>query len=926
MRTGYTQLLGIALALAGFLSPFLAQSQCANNNTFWTSVGNINPGQTVTVTGTWGGEYNTFNCVNGATYVISTCNGGTWDSQLTLYNNTGGSALAFNDDFCGLQSQITWTATFNGTVRVLLDRFNCSSINSPMTMTITRNGGGGNCWDGVITGTGSVSSTTCNAGNESSLRSSPDRIYRVNIQSPGCYNFSLCGSSSSWDSYLYLTTDCPGNTSGGGTVLAQSDDACGLLSQINNVTLATGIYYITVEGFGSFDCGNFNLNISNATSIAPSAGIISAQGAFGCGSIATFSVPFQSGITYNWSSSNGSIIGGQGTNSVSIAWGNGQGTVSVIPTNSCGTQGAASSLVATCTPAPSNDDCSNAIAFTGNQQSFSNQFATGSDISSCGFNDFRDVWYSWTAPSCGQVTFSTVCGASFDTHLSLYSSCGGTQLACNDDAFDYSCNYGLTSRITANVTAGQSYLLRISGYNGAQGSGTVFMSMSTPLNASAIAGSILCNGGSTAVNVAASGGSGIYSGTGSFTANSGIFNYTVSDSYGCSVSGSLNIVEPTPLIADAVIGNPINCFGENGTILVSASGGIAPYNGTGLYEVSAGIYSYSISDANGCSATVEISLSQPDELLATAEVSELINCNGETGVINVSATGGTPDYLGTGDNIVTAGTYSFTVTDQNGCTAETTATITEPAPLLLDAGMDQLTYFGYQPEECFTSTAFVNGGEPSYTFEWTANGEVVSSAAMIVACPEESAVYNVTVTDDNGCSVSDEIWVCVVNVVCQAGNSNNFKVEMCQVPPGNPNNAHTICVDASAVPAHLAIGCSLGSCDELEQVCGAANQISTNGGSNTKSIEIKPSLAFTAMPNPTENYTTVSLTPVHQGQYSVMLTDMTGRTIAELFNGTIGEYENVSFDVLLSTLNTGVYMISVSGSNGSFDQLRVVKK
>jgi hypothetical protein len=43
------------------------------------------------------------------------------------------------------------------------------------------------------------------------------------------------------------------------------------------------------------------------------------------------------------------------------------------------------------------------------------------------------------------------------------------------------------------------------------------------------------------------------------------------------------------------------------------------------------------------------------------------------------------------------------------------------------------------------------------------------------------------------------------------------KVTICHVPPGNPSNAHTIKVDASAVPAHLAHGDSLGECPEPPQ-------------------------------------------------------------------------------------------------------------
>ena len=62
---------------------------------------------------------------SGETYTFSTC-GGSWDTQITLYNSTGGSALAYNDDAYGYQSEITWEATFTGTLWVLVDAYNCT--------------------------------------------------------------------------------------------------------------------------------------------------------------------------------------------------------------------------------------------------------------------------------------------------------------------------------------------------------------------------------------------------------------------------------------------------------------------------------------------------------------------------------------------------------------------------------------------------------------------------------------------------------------------------------------------------------------------------------------------------------------------------------------------------------------------------------
>ena len=71
---------------------------------------------------TFGGEYNTVNVISGVSYTFSTCNAG-YDTQITLINDASANVEGYNDDFCELQSQITWTATYTGVLRVLVDAF-----------------------------------------------------------------------------------------------------------------------------------------------------------------------------------------------------------------------------------------------------------------------------------------------------------------------------------------------------------------------------------------------------------------------------------------------------------------------------------------------------------------------------------------------------------------------------------------------------------------------------------------------------------------------------------------------------------------------------------------------------------------------------------------------------------------------------------
>jgi hypothetical protein len=102
------------------------KSQCPNNNQYAGNVNIICPDE-VTSLCIQGGQYITMNVIAGNTYTINTC-GATWDTQITLYN--GMTYLAYNDDFCGLQSNVNWTATYSGTLTIVLDQYFCASTTS----------------------------------------------------------------------------------------------------------------------------------------------------------------------------------------------------------------------------------------------------------------------------------------------------------------------------------------------------------------------------------------------------------------------------------------------------------------------------------------------------------------------------------------------------------------------------------------------------------------------------------------------------------------------------------------------------------------------------------------------------------------------------------------------------------------------------
>ena len=133
-------------------------------------------------------------------------------------------------------------------------------------------------------------------------------------------------------------------------------------------------------------------------------------------------------------------------------------------------------------PPPANDDCGSAEAvvvdgtYPGNST-----LATNEGSASCGTStSAKDVWYSFTAPHDGEFSFSTCDAVGFDTVMSLWDACGGSELVCDDDT-DFTCGAsGLRSELHYLMGSGQSVLIRVSGYNGASGAFVLHVGEITP--------------------------------------------------------------------------------------------------------------------------------------------------------------------------------------------------------------------------------------------------------------------------------------------------------------------------------------------------------------------------------------------------------------------------------------------------------------
>ncbi|GAB4253056.1 MAG: hypothetical protein Kow0027_18110 [Saprospiraceae bacterium] len=215
------------------------------------------------------------------------------------------------------------------------------------------------------------------------------------------------------------------------------------------------------------------------------------------------------------------------------------------------------------------------------------------------------------------------------------------------------------------------------------------------------------------------------------------------------------------------------CPGDaNGEIHVQPIGGIGPYTygwkppiltGSDPTGLAAGTYNLTVTDANGQTANTTIVLTDPDSLLLNLEPHDLACHADQSGYIVVNASGGTGDYSYTwsdstvqGPNPIylSAGLYSVTVTDQNGCTVVDSTELSEPPPLELSLSFSPFI----SSQTLGSATAEVSGGTPPYSYLWS------DSLAQTTATAEEllAGTYTVTVTDANGCPIVDSVEVKMV--------------------------------------------------------------------------------------------------------------------------------------------------------------------
>lgn len=302
-----------------------------------------------------------------------------------------------------------------------------------------------------------------------------------------------------------------------------------------------------------------------------------------------------------------------------------------------------------------------------------------------------------------------------------------------------------------------------------------------PLVANATATDATCGNPDGTVTITGTGGTGTYTyelvgegtnGTGNFTnlaANT--YNAVVHDDNGCSDTIPVTVNNfGAPTINSTTFTDPTCNLACDGTITVNATGGTAPlqYDVGGAQQASnvftglcAGQYTITVTDANGCVATDQVTLTDPPLVSFTTTQVDLTCFQDGTGEITITAQGGSGNFEYSIDNGITflpnnvfsnlaAGTYDIVVQDIPGnCQATGQVIITEPTELTFQFSAFDATCNGICDGYAIVipQGGTVVGG---YTYNWSNGIAGPTSAQASNLC---TGTYSLTVTDDNGCFV-----------------------------------------------------------------------------------------------------------------------------------------------------------------------------
>ncbi len=713
-----------------------------------------------------------------------------------------------------------------------------------------------------------------------------------------------------------------------------------------NTGLAAGVYTVTITDATGTCSGTATVTINQpSTALTTSLSSNTAVACFG-NSTGSFVVTASGGTgPYQFNRGTGTQTNGTFNGLTASVY-----TVTVTDANGCNTTRAVtvsqpSAALNSNISTQTNISCFGAatgsftIAATGGTSPY--QFNRGTGNQSSGtFNGLTAGTYNITitdANGCNTTRSVTISQPASGINPSISTQSNPTCNGGNNGSFTLSATGGTTpyqfnrgtgnqpTGVFTNLTAG-TYNVTITDFSGCTTVQSVSLTQPNATNTNISSQTnVTCNSGNNgSLTISASGvapfqyniGAGNQS-TGIFNnLSAGIYSIIVTDANGCTVSRGATITQPSTAVSSNVTAQTnIACFaGSTGSFTILANGGTAPYQynrGTGTQSsgvfngLTAGSYNVTVTDANGCNTTQNVSLSQPTSALsATIGNQANISCFGQTnGTIQVNANGGTAPYqynrgignqFSNGFNGLAAATYTITVTDANNCQATTSAQITQPSSALgLTASSTGVSCAGNDG----TATATAAGGTSNYTFNWS-NGLNGANIAGINA-----GLLNVTVTDANGCTASTNTIVPNNCVPCSVTFSSSTTNTSCATAC---NGTATLTANNGTAPYSFLWQDNTNAATRSNLCAGGYNVtvVDANGCTTTNNVAVNADAGITA----TSAAVDVACFGAATGSASIIQT-----------NGVLPlsyAWSNGNSSAIINGLTAGSYSVIITDANG----------
>jgi gliding motility-associated-like protein len=408
-----------------------------------------------------------------------------------------------------------------------------------------------------------------------------------------------------------------------------------------------------------------------------------------------------------------------------------------------------------------------------------------------------------------QLTDSRACTANYTYEVTqpggpLTVSLTGVDILCNGGAtgsvnsqvtggtpgYTYLWSNGATAPSISGLTAG-NYTLNVTDSKGCTANNSITLNQpAQPLSASSVATNVSCHGGNNgSIDLTVTGGTVPYNYVWSnaqaliLTGNvqditnltSNTYSVSITDNNGCQTSHSQAITQPASPLAISGTVDDVNCFGiTDGSIDVTVTGGTPGYtyswsNGASTQDItliSAGTYTILTTDQNGCTLSMPFTVNQPNAALAVSLTPESVACNGgSTGSVSSFVEGGTAPYVYSWSNgassvnieDVSAGIYTLTVTDAQGCTAFSGTVVSEPVnPLTVVVTVNDPTCFGYDNGSVILD---ITGGTQPYYFNWGNENQILLNNPSETLSDIPAGSYLFRIRDASGCMFEQTVNV-----------------------------------------------------------------------------------------------------------------------------------------------------------------------